>query len=133
MTISVLNHHSGAFPPLPPTANKSTAVWLECLDLPDDARIPDLDVLRQHECLAQDDRQSRITLERQENLFTRCPSRTAPVRHDAEILIIWFHEDIPTAEVDFVGAELAADNQELVCKRKMLGSGETRHEAFQGG
>jgi hypothetical protein len=81
--------------------------------LPRDRRIFDLPVVGKHERLTQDDGQSRISLEGEKDVFRRVLSAGGD---DAEVLVVGFHEDVAAAEVDFVGAEVAFDDEEADCQ-----------------
>ena len=40
---------------------------------------------------------------------------------DAEVLVVGLHEDVAAAEVDLVGAQVAADDEEAVVERAAVG------------
>jgi hypothetical protein len=88
------------------------------LNLGHDRWIRDLLVVRQQKCLAQNNRKRPIALKRQEHL-------TRPFlilsRHDAEIWVVRLHEDVAAAEVDFVGADVAAHDEEFVLESAVIG------------
>ena len=100
------------------------------LDLPHNRCISNLRIRSQEQRLAQDDRQHTVPLKGQEELAGGVVGRTAG-GDNTEILVIRLHEDIATAQVDLVRAQIALDHQKLVAQRAAVADLECRQEEFQ--
>src|SRR5919201_2655397 len=73
-------------------------------DLVEDRAVGDLLVAGQQEGLADDLRQARVVLEREQDARARLAAARGD---DAEVLVVRLHQHVPRAEVDLVAAELA--------------------------
>ena len=99
-------------------------------DLISDRGVGDFSVRRQQHRLAHDDRQERIARERKKHLDADGNGH-AKAGHDAQIFVVGRHEDIAAAEVNFVGAQVAADDEEAVLKRAAVPYLKTRDDVFR--
>src|SRR5204862_907640 len=81
------------------------------LQLLGDGRVGDFVVGREQHGFAEDEGERAIAFEWQKGLPRL---RLSACRYDAEIPVIRRHEDVPAAEVDFVGVQFAPNEEEFV-------------------
>ena len=99
-------------------------------DLMDNARIGDLRVLDKEECLGENNGERSISLERQVKPFGWWGVAFV-ARNDTEVLIVWLHQNVARAEMDFISAEIAEYLEEASFNATTTGDGEPRDEPFQ--
>src|SRR5207249_10296731 len=123
-------HEGGPATPAPRSTLASPDPARLLLDLPYDGCIGNLAVLGEQESLAEDDGEHVIPLEGKEvPVVLGC--RRPALGDDAQVLIIGRHEDVAAAQVNLVGAQVAADDEKPIEERATIGDLEARHEAFE--
>jgi hypothetical protein len=91
--------------------------------------ILDCPVVRKQECLTQDDRECRISFEREIHLW-RCGT-SLRIRDDAEVLVVGFHQDVARAEMDLVPSPCSLYEEESITQRALAGDFESRDQPLQ--
>jgi hypothetical protein len=74
-----------------------------------DGLVCDLCILGKQERLGEDDGEHSVSLEWEKEIswYAWCGCRTSSARHNAEILVVWLHQDIARAQVNPVGTSIA--------------------------
>src|SRR5712692_11388363 len=87
------------------------------VDLARDGRVFDRGVVGEHEGLAQDHRHGAVALEGQIDVAGLAGEAGTLRRYDAQVLVVRLHLDVAAAQVDPVGAQIAAHDEEAVLER----------------
>ncbi len=101
------------------------------LNLRGNRAVGNLVVFCQQHGFGEDDRERVVALKRDKQLVG-CVFFAA-VGYDAEVLVVWQHQDVAAADVDFVGTQLALYDEEVAVYVGNLGDFQARQQGFQYG